>query len=238
MNLENSIKDVITQKLEDGTVEKLVAEYLEKGVKNALDGLFRSYGDVTKVIEEKVKSVMIPYLESYDYSQYITKLDSVLVDVLKSSALDNKKMLENFKSLMTSEDIKGAIKLSDIFTKWNEYCEKSIDKDNIEIDYEGGYITTSFEVEEVSNSWSSYKTYIITFYCEEDEKLKFEFSMQAWKPTADSKYTSNYKSTCDLRSLRYLNDFEILMMRISEGYENIILDSDGDSEDIFIKYEE
>ena len=30
MNLENSIKDVITKKLEDGTVEKIVAEQLEK----------------------------------------------------------------------------------------------------------------------------------------------------------------------------------------------------------------
>lgn len=30
MNLENSIKDVITKKLEDGTVEKLVSEQLEK----------------------------------------------------------------------------------------------------------------------------------------------------------------------------------------------------------------
>lgn len=77
MSLENSIKDVIANKLEDGTVEKLVSEQLEKGVTNALDNLFRSYGDITKVIEEKVKSVMVPYLVSYDYSQYIVKLDSV-----------------------------------------------------------------------------------------------------------------------------------------------------------------
>src|SRR5699024_4551037 len=101
MNLENSIKDVISKKLEDGTIENLIAEQLEKGVTHALDNIFRSYGDVTKVIEDKVKSVMVPYLENYDYSEYITKLDSVLTDVLKSSALENKKLLENFKELMT-----------------------------------------------------------------------------------------------------------------------------------------
>lgn len=237
-NLENSIKDCITKEIEKGIIEKVIAEQLEKCIEKSISDMFSWSGDVKKVVEEKVKSVMIPYLENYDYSQYITKLDSVLVDVLKSSALDNKKMLENFKELMTSEDIKGAIKLSDIFKQWTEHCKETIDKDNIDMDYEGGYITTSFEVEEVSNSWSSYKTYMVAFECEEDEELKFEFSIQAWKPTADSKYTSNYKNSCDLRSLRYLNDFEILMMRISEGYENIILDSEGDSEDTFIEYEE
>ncbi len=76
MNLENSIKDVITKKLEDGTVEKLVSEQLENGVNAALKDLFGNYGDVTKIIKEKVKSVIVPYLENYDYSEYVTKLDS------------------------------------------------------------------------------------------------------------------------------------------------------------------
>ncbi|GEQ15516.1 MULTISPECIES: hypothetical protein [Clostridium] len=199
MNLENSIKDVITKKLEDGTVEKLVSEQLEKGVVNALDSLFRSYGDVTKVIEEKVKCVMVPYLENYDYSKYITKLDSVLVDVLKNSALDNKKLLENFKTLMVGESIPEEIKMSDIFKKWCEYCENNVDKNELDFDYEGGYINVSFSVEDVSNDWSSYKTLI---------------------------------------SLRYLNDFDMLLLQVSQGYENIVLDSDGDSDEIFIEYEE
>lgn len=47
MTMEQSIKDAITNKLEDGTVEKLIGEQLEKGVTNALDNLFRSYGDIT-----------------------------------------------------------------------------------------------------------------------------------------------------------------------------------------------
>lgn len=146
MNLENSIKDVITKKLEDGTVEKLVSEQLEKGVVNALNSLFRSYGDVTKVIEEKVKCVMVPYLENYDYSKYITKLDSVLVDVLKNSALDNKKLLENFKTLMVGESIPEEIKMSDIFKKWCKYCENNVDKSELDLDYEGGYINVSFSM--------------------------------------------------------------------------------------------
>lgn len=238
MNLENSIKDVITKKLEDGTVEKLVSEQLEKGVVNALNSLFRSYGDVTKVIEEKVKCVMVPYLENYDYSKYITKLDSVLVDVLKNSALDNKKLLENFKTLMVGESIPEEIKMSDIFKKWCKYCENNVDKSELDLDYEGGYINVSFSIEDVSNDWSNYKTLMVTFECEEDEDLRFEFSIQTWRKNKNEKYSSNYKRPCELNSLRHLNDFDMLLLQVSQGYENIVLDSDGDSDEIFIEYEE
>lgn len=236
-NLENNIKDCISKELEKGIIEKVIAEQLEKCIEKSISDMFGWGGEVKKVVEEKVKSVMIPYLENYNYSEYIVKLDSVLVDVLKNSTLENRILLENFQSLMKSEDIKE-IKLTDIFEKWNEYCASNIDKDDIEMDYEGADITTRFDVEDVSSSWSSYKTYMVTFECEEDENLKFEFSIQAYKPSENGKYTSNYKNVGDIRSLRYLNDFEILMMRISEGYENIVVDSFGESEDIFIENDE
>lgn len=237
-NLENNIKDCISRELEKGVIEKVIAEQLEKCVTKSISDMFSYGGEIKKVIEEKVKSVMIPYLENYDYSKYITKLDSVLVDVLKNTALDNTRILENFKHLMTSEGDPKVIKLTDIFEKWNKYCEENVDRDNIEMDFEGTYIRTSFTVEDVSESWSIYKTYMVIFECEDDEDLKFEFSIQAYKPKEGTRFTSNYKNVGDIRSLRYLNDFEILMMRISEGYENIVVDSFGKSEDIFIENDE
>lgn len=135
MNLESSIKDVIGKQLVDGTVEKLIEEQLQKGVTKALESLFSSYGEVTKVIEKQVKSVMVPYLESYDYSDYITKLDSVLVDVLKNSALENKKLLENFKDLMIREDRKE-IKVTELFEVWKKYVAKNVETDGLEIDFD------------------------------------------------------------------------------------------------------
>lgn len=114
MNLENSIKGVITQKLEDGIVERLVGEQLEKGISEALNSLFRSWGDGSKVIEEKLKEVIVPYLENYDYSEYVLKLDAALVEILQNTTLDNRKMLENFKDLMITEERK-TIKVSEIF---------------------------------------------------------------------------------------------------------------------------
>ena len=237
-NLENNIKDCIANELEKGVIEKVIAQQLEKCIEKSISDMFSWGGEIKDVIESKIKSVMIPYIEKYDYSQYITKLDSVLVDVLKNTALDNKKLLENFKNLMTSEDIPKVIKLTDIFDKWNEYCKKEIDKNDIEMDYDGGYINTRFTVEDVSNDWSIYKTYMVIFECEEDEDLKLEFSIQAYEPKEDTGFTSNYKNVGDLRNLRHLNDFEILMMRISEGYKNIIVDSFEESEEVFVENDE
>lgn len=236
-NLENNIKDCIAKELEKGIIEKAISEQLESCIKESIEAMFKWNGCVKKTIEEKIKSTIVPYLESYDYSEYITKLDSVLVYILKNTALPNKEILENFKELMVNEEIEE-IKITDIFKKWNEYCRANIDRDKLDMDYEGGYISTSFNVEEVSNGWSIYKTYMVTFECEEDEKLRFEFSIQSRKPDNNREYTSNYDKPCDLKTLKYMNDFEIFMIRVSEGYKNIVIDSFGDSREIFIEYEE
>lgn len=241
MNLENSIKDVITQKLEDGTVEKLVAEYLEKGVKNALDGLFRSYGDVTKVIEEKVKSVMIPYLENYNYSQYITKLDSILVDVLKGSALENKKLLENFKELMISEERK-VIKVSELFSMWKDYVSKNVDTSDLEVVYDDGVSYQNVDVRldvdyNEERSWSSLEHAVLAFECEQDEKMNFEIPISRWKDRKEKTWDINFNGTYDLKSIRRLDDFTIQLMKLSQAYTEVELDTDYESDDVEVEAE-
>jgi len=151
MNLENSIKDVITQKLEDGTVERLVGEQLEKGISEALNSLFGSWGDGSKIIENKLKEVIVPYLENYDYSKYILKLDSVLVEILENTALDNKEMLENFKDLMLPEDRK-TIKATEIFKEWQKKVAKDVDTSDLEINYDD---RVSYQDVEVSLTFES-----------------------------------------------------------------------------------
>lgn len=238
MNLENSIKNIITLKLEDGSVEKLVSEQLEKGIVKALDSLLGSYGDVTKVIEQEIKSVMVPYLESYDYSKYITKLDSVLVEVLKGAAADNKKILENFKELMTDDQMK-TIKVTDIYKKWMEYVEKNVDTSELEIDYDDGVsyqpVEVSFDFEEDDNkSWSSFSYGTLTFECEHDEKMNFEIKLSKYNERKNSNWDIAYNSKYvhDIRSLKHLNEMDIFLMKLSQAYVTIEMDKTCDNDDI------
>ncbi|MEB9684590.1 hypothetical protein BK742_26140 [Bacillus thuringiensis serovar pingluonsis] len=236
MNLENSIKDVIGKKLAEGMVEKLIEEQLEKGINNALGSLFGSYGDLTKVIEEKVKSVMVPYLENYDYSNYITKLDSVMVDVLKNSALENKKLLSNFQELMIPAAEKE-IKVTDLFDKWKEHVEQNVETDGLEVDYDDEptyeYVDVRFEVvEDDDRDWSSFKYATLVFECDHDEKMNFAIRLSKWKSRKGEGWDMQFDNVPDLKSLRNLNSFELLLMKMNQDRTQIILDELDDSDSI------
>ncbi|WP_440109943.1 hypothetical protein [Paenibacillus sp. QZ-Y1] len=235
MTLENSIKDTITRKLEDGTVEKLIEQQLEKGVVNALENLFRSYGDVTKIIKDKVKSVMVPYLESYDYSQHITKLDAVLVDVLQNSALENKQLLSNFKNLMITDDKVKQLNVSDLYKHWMDYVAKNIDTNKLEVDYDDGvnyeYAEVTLEVEySEERHWGSYEYANLIFECEKDEEMNQSIRLHRWKDSKDKGWDIERHEVKDLKSLRHLNDFELLLMKLNQNYTSLIIDVESDSD--------
>lgn len=237
MNLENSIKDVIGKKLEDGTIEKLIEQELEKGVVNALDSLFRSYGDVTKVIEEKVKSVMVPYLEGYDYSRYIVKLDSVLVDVLKSTSLENKKLLSNFKKLIVSEEVKEVMTTTELFDKWMDYVATNVKTDGLEVNYEDSpsyeYVDVTYDFEQDERrSSSNLESGVIAFECEHDEEMNFEIKLYRWKDSKDKTWTIDYKTNLEINSLRHLNEFEIFLMNLHQAGTKIEIDTLSESGEI------
>jgi len=233
MNLENSIKDVITQKLQDGTVEKLIGEELEKGIQKSLQSLLGSYGDINKVIEKQIKSVMVPYLEAYDYSKYITKLDGVLVEILQNTTLDNKKMLENFKDLIDYKAVKE-IKVSEIFGKWMDYVAKEIDTSELEIDYDDGvsyeYADVTMEVVyEEERSWSSIKYATIVLECEKDEEMNKEIRISNYR---DEGWRFESTPVQDIRSLRRVDTFSIFLMNLAQSYASIIIDEEHAEEGV------
>ncbi|WP_066499998.1 hypothetical protein [Abyssisolibacter fermentans] len=236
-NLENSIKDCISKELEKGIIEKVISDKLEKCIESALEDMFGWRGEVKKVIDSKIKSVMIPYLEDYDYSEYITKLDSVLVDVLKNSTTENKKLLENFKELMSVNEIPKKMKITDLFKKWCDYCEEKVDRSNLEFDFDGTYISLSFEVEEISINWSNCDKRIVKFECEEDDSMNIEFIINRWTKI-DENFTLNWNKIHDLKSLKHLSEFDMLMMNIDQAYCKIEIDKECDSDERFIEYEE
>lgn len=235
MNLENSIKDVISRKLEDGSIEKLIEQQLEKGVVNALDSLFRSYGDVTKVIEEKVKSVMVPYLESYDYSRYLTKLDTVLVEVLKNSSLENKKLLENFKELMIPEERKS-IKVSELFEAYTKYVAENVDTDDLEINYDDyptyQSVDVAIDVEYDDRNWGSFEYATLTFECAQDENMNFAIKISRWKESRKKDWDISYSTSCDIKSLRHLSGFELFLTRLTQAHVTLEIDTNSENYEV------
>lgn len=227
MSIESAIKDVIAQKLEEGIIERLVAENLEKGVNKSLENLLGSYGDATKVIEQKIKDVMVEQLSSFDYSKYIVKLDFVLAEILRNTALDNKKILENFKNLMVNSEFPKVVKVSDIFEEFKRYVAKKVDTSELEVNCDDGPhyepVTVTMEVEQYEErSWSSWKKAKVVFECEKDEKLNCEIYLSKFKEYA---WDLRVEIDSSIKSLRYLNDFQIYLLKLDQSGANIEIDS-------------
>lgn len=235
MSIENAVKDVITAKLSEGIVERLVSENLEKGVNESLKKLLGSYGDVTEVITKKIKEVMIKQLETYDYSQYVVKLDCVLTEILKKTSLDNKKILENFKELMVDSEFPKVVKLSEIFNQFKQFVSKNIDTSNLEVDYDDGVsyenVNVTMEVEhEEKRSWSSssFEYAKVIFECEKDESLNFEIRLSKFM-----KYGWSLSAEVDtsIASLRHLDDLKIYLLKLKQSGADIEIDEEYISDD-------
>lgn len=236
MNLEERITNAVMEKLTDGTVEEFVKKNVESAINNSLKDMFLWGGEGKKMIDEKVKEVIVPVIERHNFNQYIVKLDSVLTEIINNTTLsDNQKILENFKELMKDPEIR-VIKLSDIFKKYCEYVARDVDTDNLEAYCEDGEpyydpVTANMEVEH-KDRWISSSEYCrVKFSCEEDKELNKE--LRLYRSRDNRNWTISYvmDTFCDINSLRNLSDFDIFLMTLRCAFVDVELDTEGEYAD-------
>lgn len=232
MSLENAINEAIALKMGDGTVERLVAENLEKGINKALESLFGGYGDVTKIIEKKIKESMVDQIERFDYSAYVAKLDHVLIEILKRTSLDHKKILSNFKEFMIETDFPKVVKVSDIFEEFKKHVAKEVDTSKLEVVFDDGvnyeHVRITLEVErEEERSWSSFEKVKVVFECEKDEDLNVSFHLSKFR-----EYPWNVELDIEtsISSLRRLDDFKIYLLKLKQSVVDIEIDIENDED--------
>ena len=232
--MKEELLKIAQESLSSEEVEVIVKEKFMKALGSAIDDAFR-WGDAKKAIENKVKEVMVPYIESYDFSEYLPKLDSVLTEIVNSDfCIGNKKVLENFKNLMI-EPTQKEIKLTDLFKAWIKQCEKDIDTDGLDIEYDDAVSYQSVDCEmrfelEDKPSWSSMQRAVITFENEHDEKLNVEIlvSKWIWDNGKEEPYTLSAYKDLTISSLRNLSEFEVLLLRLSRAGTAIVIDKEYD----------
>ena len=232
--MKEELLKIASESLSSDEVGEIVKEKFMNALENAIENAFR-WGDAKNAIEKKVKEVMVPYIESYDFSEYLPKLDSVLTEIVNSDfCIGNKKVLENFKNLMI-EPTQKEIKLTDLFKAWIKQCEKDIDTDGLCIEdddvvsYQSVDCEMRFELED-KPSWSSMQRAVITFENEHDEKLNVEIlvSKWIWDNGKEEPYTLSAYKDLTISSLRYLSEFEVLLLRLSRAGTAIIIDEEYD----------
>lgn len=232
--MKEELLKIAQESLSSDEVSEIVKEKFKNALGSAVEDAFR-WGDAKKAIEKKVKEVMVPYIENYDFSEYLPKLDSVLTEIVNSDfCIGNKKILENFKELMLAPEQKE-IKLTDLFKAWVKQCEKDIDTDGLDIYYDDGVSYQSVDCEmrfelEDRPSWSHLQMAVITFENEHDEKLNVEIPVSKWilDSGKEEPYTLSVHKDLMISSLRNLSEFDVLLLRLSRAGTAIIIDKKYD----------
>lgn len=241
MSLENNISKVIQEQLQGDIIEKVVAEELDKCIRNAVDKLFGGWGDCTKIIGNKIKEVMVPQLENYDYSKHIVKLDSVLTEILNNTTLDNNKILKNFKEFMSTDDVPKEVKISDIYEKYMQHVAKNVDTDGLEVVYDDEpsyeYVETMMEVEEEEGrDWSSFKWAKAFFECrkkdKEQEEFNIEIGLSRYKNDKDDTWDLSFRREIELSSLKNIDDFTLYLIKLCQNRTKVILDTYDEEDEV------
>ena len=236
---EERIAKTVTKKLNDGTVEELVSDALTKALKDSIEEQFRWRGEAKKVVDEKVKEVMVPVIERLDLSKYTVKLDAVLTEIINSTNLvDNKEILGNFKSLMTEPD-KDVISLKDVFEKYREYVGKNVNTSDLEVytDDEPRYQNVTAEVTvDTRDSLFGGRFCDLLFKCHEDDELTKKIRL--YEPRLNGRFRIvSFRGEIDLNSLRHIDEFDIFMMRLDRAFCDITDITDMYDDDIDVEVE-
>lgn len=233
--LEQAIARIVNEKLNDGTVERIVSEKLEKAVSDAMDDVFSYRGKGREELKNRIEGIMVPAIEKHDFNKYLVKMDTVLTEIINNTNLaDNERILENFRGLMKEPDYKE-IKLSDIFKEYCKHVAENVDTDELEVDTDDTpsyqYVSAVMDVEDTGGRYSSYKECTVTLECEEDGELKIQFRLIKWKE--DKAWNiRDVAEHVDINSLRHMSKFEVFLCTLKRAYVDVIIDTNSAQEEV------
>lgn len=112
--MKDELLKIAQEVLTEEEVQEIVKEKFKEAFKNAVGEAFR-WGDAERALKNKITEVMVPYIEKYDFTEFLPKLDTVLTEIVNSDGcMAEKQILENFKELMLEPEQKE-IKVTDLF---------------------------------------------------------------------------------------------------------------------------
>lgn len=239
MNLDKQVIQIMEKELTSEFIENALAEKMKEVVNGAIDNVFKSYGDASKLIEEKIKSVLMPQIESYNYSEHIVKLDSVLTEILSQTTVDNRKLLENFKGYMSQPE-KSIIDMTELFKKYIDYLSKNAETDKLEVITDDGapyyeHFSASYDIEfSEERDWSCFKHATLVLENEKFDDMNFEVRLTQYN---DDPWRVDYYHDIRLESLRHKNSFEIFLMNLDQCGVKLNIDEAYDSKDVEVEKE-
>lgn len=232
-NFEEDMKRITNEVLEDGTVDKIIRENVIAGFKRAIENAF-SFGELRNAIIDRVKETMVPYIEEYDMSEYLLKLETCLSEIIKNSVLiDQKAMIGNFKDIMIDVP-KKEWTLEELLGVYERFVAANIETDGLGIDYDDGVSYDSFEIsaeiEEEDEKWykSSIQDAHLCFKVDadnDDDNENIQFRIRISKYDNRDYWDIRFAGDPNIDRLRFMSDFEVFLMKLSR-YSCVLVGTD------------
>lgn len=240
-NFDEDIKRITEEVLSDGTVEEIIRTKIVKGFESAINDAFK-WGDLEKAIKERVKTVLVPFIETYNMDDYLVKMDTILTEIVKQSALvDNKELLEHFQFMMAVPEEKE-IKLSELFKQYKKFVARNVETTGRHASFESGepeYDPIEVEFcfkEEEGRRWSYFRYATVDFMVdEEDQEDELYRTIRLTRYVNDRKEGWEIRTDThpDIYSLRYMDEFDLLLSKLQKADVRVIIDDEEDSDSVY-----
>ena len=226
--LSKEIIRIADEVMADGTVERIMREKITKGFEDA--------------IEARVREVLVPYVERYDMGRYIAKLDEMLGQIVEQTALvDNKRLLENFKSLMV-EPPERVVTLEDLFARYCKHVADNVYTSELEVCFDDHpyyeSVQASAEIVRDESGFTRLYDYAVLHLgmegAGEDEAERFAFALRLlkWKGDDGDGWDIGYDAQPSIPALSRMGDFEVYLSTLSRAGVRLVWDSERLDEDV------
>jgi hypothetical protein len=225
--LEKKVAGVVADYMASGKIEEKITEALD----NAMADLTRGYGDLTRLIEQEIKAAIAPVIERSDYSQYVTKLDATLVEILKNKTAGSNQILENFKEVAS---VPKEITTEQIFERYCKFVSGHVETSGLEVDFDDRPyyrpVSVHMEFDSRERRWgfSDGQEYLVRCYCDEDENLEVTFELT---PRYKDKFKVVARQEDGFDSLRSMTDFQAFLLGLQLEWSRVTIDDKSGYDD-------
>lgn len=124
--MQELLNKIYQEKLDDGTIEKIISDELEESVRESIRSVLGGYNSkFRKEIEKKLESIIDDVLEHSDFQKYIDKLTYLVNKGIPDSKLS---CIDDFEEAIKSafgkkEKIPSEITVEDLFAHYTHFVE-------------------------------------------------------------------------------------------------------------------
>ena len=237
---QQKVHEIVQKKLDDGSIEKIVSDQIEKAVKEATEQLFnhgwsnREDGEGYKYVKAQIDKLLMDALRASSYEN-VTNTTRLAIDnlIAQSSIMQTGEALKNYVGLFDQgNDIKfkEEVSLKDIFKQYCEWLSNTLSKYDlenydIEIVDEEGREEASFDVScsveyFETERWTNDKKQLVTLTATNIDDFK-ETRQFILSKSYDGKWQIMHEPILGLDNLRRMSSFDLFLYRLSSQWASV-----------------